>query len=160
MNAGPNQQRRLLELLDKLSKAKRGDPETLRGRDERAFRFDVSGMDGQEHRDVITLFHAGHIDNPSMFGGSPVDTWSSAGIYAYEITADGEEYLEANRYLLQDEPEQWEQTVSSRSRVFIIHGTDPNGYVPQVESVCRQIDLEPVRMMEEPNRGMGLAARR
>ena len=42
------------------------------------------------------------------------------------------------------------------TKVFIIHGTDPNGYVREVEDACRTFGLDPVRMMQQPNRGMSL----
>lgn len=48
----------------------------------------------------MVLFNAGYITSHSFFGISPANHWSSEGIYAYDITEDGEEYLAANRHLL------------------------------------------------------------
>lgn len=157
MTPSPNQQRRLLGLLDKLAGVKRGDPVAMQERMQRTISFGVSGMNGQEHQDIITLFHSGHIESRSYIGHDPVNSWSAEGIYAYEITPDGEEYLEMNRHILEGgSPGEPAATGNAQAAVFIIHGTDRNGYVPQVEDVCRQSGLVPVLMMEQPNRGMGL----
>ena len=156
MTSSPNQQLRLLGLLDKLARIKRGNPEALREKAERSGSFDFAGFDGQEHRDVVVLFNTGHIGSRSLMDGSPANSWSSAGIYAYEITDDGEEYLDAYRHLLGGDPPEQQPMASATAKVFIIHGTDPNGYVGQVEDACRKFGLDPVRMMEQPNRGMTL----
>ncbi len=181
MTPSPNQQRRLLGLLDRLARLKHGDPTVAQERNERRTSFDFSGFDGPEHRDIVVLYNSGYIASPHFMGGNPVNSWSSEGIYAYEITDDGLEYLQTNQHLLSGEenpgpierptatsvsvanrdllsgeenPDPIERTTATR--VFIIHGTDPNGYVPQVEDVCRKFSLDPIRMMEQPNRGMGL----
>ena len=104
----------------------------------------------------MVLFNAGHITSHSLLGVSPANHWSSEGIYAYDITDDGEEYLDANRHLLDGDAPQQQPTRSATAKVFIIHGRDPNGYVPQVEDACRKFGIDPVRTMEQPNRGMGL----
>ena len=157
MTSSPNQQLRLLGLLDRLAGIKRGDPEALREKAERSSSFDFAGFNGQEHRDVVVLFNAGHIGSHSFMGGNPANSWSAEGIYAYEITNDGEEYLDAYRHLLGgDPPQQQPMAASALAKVFIIHGTDPNGHVGQVEDACRKFGLDPVRMTEQPNRGMTL----
>ena len=96
MTPSPSQQRRLLGLLDQLVRIKHGDPTAIKERSERFARFDMAGFDGPEHRDVVVLFNAGHITSHSFLGVSPANHWSSEGIYAYDITDDGEEYLAAN----------------------------------------------------------------
>ena len=158
MTSSPNQQRRLLGLLDKLVRIKRGDPEAVQEQAGRHGSFNFTGFDEQEHRDIVVLFNAGHITSRSFLGGDPGSHWSPVGIYAYEITNDGEEYLDTNRHLLGDGAAQGHPTWArnATAKVFIIHGTDQNGYVREVESMCRQFGLEPIRMMEQPNRGMGL----
>ena len=128
----------------------------MQERSERSARLDFTGFDGPEHRDIVVLFNAGHITSHSLLGVSPANNWSSEGIYAYDITDDGEEYLDANRHLLDGDAPQQQPTRSATAKVFIIHGTDPNGYVLKVEDVCRKFGLDPVRMVEQPNRGMSL----
>ena len=155
MMTGPNQQQRLLELLSKLSKIKRGDPEPIQERNERISSFDFTGFEDQEHRDIVTLYNNGLIRSTSMIS-NPANQWSSEGIYAYVITEDGEDHLGTHGYLLQDDQSPDQPTANSVPRVFIIHGTDPNGYVSQVEKLCHQIGFEPIRMMEQANRGLGL----
>jgi hypothetical protein len=100
MSPSPNQQRRLLGLLDQLVKIKNGDPAAMQESSERSARLDFAGFDGPEHREIVVLFNAGYITSHSFFGISPANHWSSEGIYAYDITEDGEEYLAANRHLL------------------------------------------------------------
>ena len=155
MITSQNQQLRLLELLNKLARLKQGDPQAIQERNERSVNFAFTEMNGPEQRDIATLFNNGLIGSKSIMG-NPANRWSAEGIYAYEMTEDGEEYLNTHQHLLQvDKPARLPAT-GQRPRVFIIHGTDSNGYVTQVETFCRQNDLEPVRMMEQPNRGMGL----
>ena len=156
MTPSPSQQRRLLGLLDQLVRIKHGDPTAIQERSERSARFDFAGLDGPEHRDIVVLFNAGYITDHSFLGVGPANHLYPEGIYAYEITDDGEEYLAANRHLLDGDPPQQQTTRSATAKVFIIHGTDPNGYVREVEDACRTFGLDPVRMMEQPNRGMGL----
>ena len=156
MPPSPNQQLRLLGLLDKLARIKRGDPEAVQEEADRHVSFNFAVFNGQEHRDVVVLFNAGHITSHSFMGGNPANHWSSQGIYAYGITDDGEDYLETHRHLLDGDPHQERPTRSATAKVFIIHGTDPNGYVREVEDLCRQFGLEPIRMMEQPNRGRGM----
>ena len=155
MMASPNQQRRLLELLDKLDRLKRGDPQAEQERQQRITSMDLTGMDGPEHRDIVTL-HGNGLISSRHFMASPANSWSSEGIYAYEMTTDGEEFLNSQRHVLEPAKTVEQSATSQTSRVFIIHGTDPNGYVSQVETVCRQNGLDPVGMMEQPNQGLGL----
>ena len=155
MMASPNQQRRLLELLVKLDRLKRGDPQAEQERHQRISSMDFTGMDGPEHRDIVTLHGNGLIRSRHSMA-SPANVWSSEGIYAYELTTDGEEFLNSQRQALEPTKAVEQSAASQTSRVFIIHGTDPNGYVSQVETVCRQNGLDPVRMMEQPNQGLGL----
>ena len=156
MTPSLSQQRRLLGLLDKLSRIKRGDPEAVQEEADRHLGFGSTGFGGQEHRDIVVLFNSGHITSRSFLGGNPANRWSSEGIYAYEITNDGEEYFDAYRHMLGGDPPQQQPMPSATAKVFIIHGTDPNGYVGQVDDACRKFGLDPVRMMEQPNRGMVL----
>ena len=156
MTPSPNQQLRLLGLLEKLVRIKRGDPEAVQEEADRHSGFGSTGFGEQEHRDIVVLFNSGHITSHSSMGISPANYWSSEGIYAYGITDDGEDYLETHRHILDGDPPQEQPTRSATATVFIIHGTDPNGYVREVESVCRQCGLEPIRMMEQPNRGRGM----
>ncbi len=155
MITGQNQQLRLLKLLNKLARLKQGDPQAVQERNERSINFTLTEMDGPEHRDIATLYNNGLIGSKSMMG-NPANQWSTEGVYAYEITEDGEEYLNTHEHLLQVDKPAKQPAIGQRPRVFIIHGTDPNSYVSQVETICRQNGLEPVRMMEQPNRGMGL----
>ena len=176
MTYSPNQQLRRLRLLDKLAGVKREDPAALTERSTRLSSFDMFGRGGQEHQDIIALFRAGYIANRSFFSHNPTVQWSPEGIFAYDITAAGEEFLELNRYLLDDgalpvlfppvtfsqaaEParqdEYVEPSATSQATVFIIHGTDPNGYVRVVEDACRKFDLNSKRMMDQPNQGRTL----
>ena len=156
MTHSPNQQLRLLGLLEKLVRIKRGYPEAVQEEADRHLGYGSTEFGGQEHRDIVVLFNAGHITSHSFMGINPTNNWSSEGIYAYGITDDGEDYLETHRNLLDGDPPQRQPTRSATAKVFIIHGTDPNDYVREVESVCHQFGLEPIRMMEQPNRGMTL----
>ncbi|MCY4559016.1 MAG: nucleotide-binding protein [Chloroflexi bacterium] len=156
MTLSPSQQRRLLGLLDRLARLKRGDPEAIQEEADGHSRFDFAGFGGQEHQDIVVLFHAGHIASRSFMGGDPASRWSPEGIYAYEITNDGEEYLDAYRHLLGGDPPQQQPVPNAAAKAFIIHGTDPNGYVDQVEDACRNFGLDPVRMMEQSNQGRTL----
>ena len=57
MMASPNQQRRLLELLDKLDRLKRGDPQAEQDRNQRITSMDLAGMNGpraSRHRHLCT----------------------------------------------------------------------------------------------------------
>ena len=149
--ASPNQQRRLLELLDKLDRLKRGDPQAEQDRNQRITSMDLAGMNGPEHRDIVTL-HGNGLISSRHFMASPANSWSSEGIYSYELTTDGEEFLNSQRHLLEPGKTVEQAATSQTSRVFIIHGTDPNDYVSQVETVCRQNGLDPIRMMEHPTK--------
>jgi hypothetical protein len=146
----------LLDLLERLVRLKHGDPTVVQERSERQSSVGVSGFDGPEHRDIVVLYNAGYIASPRFMGGNPANRWSPEGIYAYEITDDGLEYLQDNWHIIRGDPSPDPSARPTPAEVFIIHGTDPNGYVPQVEDVCRKFGLDPIRMMEQPNRGLGL----
>ena len=152
---GPNQQPRLLGLLEKLRKFKHGDPQSVAERDQRFTSSEFTGFGGQEHRDIITLYNNGLIKSVA-YTTNPENQWSSLGIFDYEITEDGEDYLIANSHNIEQTQTPASPAINQPPRVFIIHGTDPNGYVPQVEQVCRQLGLNPFKMMDEPNQGSGL----
>ncbi len=85
MMISPNQQPRLLGLLDKLDKLNRGDPQIVQERDERMASFEITGWRIQEHRDIITLYNNGLITSIS-FAANPENQWSSQGIYDYRLT--------------------------------------------------------------------------
>ncbi len=63
--------------------------------------FELAGMNGPEHRDIVTLFNNGLIRSRHSLLDNPANQWSSAGIYAYDITDDGKDYLNEHRHLLQ-----------------------------------------------------------
>ena len=132
MMASPNQQRRLLELLDKLDRLKRGDPQAEQDRNQRITSMDLAGMDGPEHRDIVTLHGNGLISSRHFMASHGKQlvirrhlrirtNHRRRGVPQLPTTPAG---TRQNRRTSSN---------SQTSRVFIIHGTDPNGYVSQVE---------------------------
>ena len=156
MLASEGQRLRLLKLLQLLEKKETGDVETIAAANKRALNFDHMGFENQEHRDIVTLHSASMIHSNQI--RDPRNQITSAGIFAFQLTNDGRAFLNENRALLIPNISERQNTngVQGGGRVFIIHGTDRDGYVQDVEALCRQHKLVPVRMMEEPNYGQTL----
>ncbi len=140
------QMRRLIELLQQLADYEAGDPDATDAAHNhyRSFNFD---MTSQERQDTVTLHRYGLISHPDPFW-DPSSHITPLGIYAYNLTDDGRALLDENVGMAH--PSKTDPTA------FIAHGSDPNGYVPQVEETCRMIGITPVRMMEQPNQGQTL----
>ena len=130
--------------------------ETIAAANKRALNFDHMGFENQEHRDIVTLHSASMIHSNQI--KDPRNQITSAGIFAFQLTNDGRAFLNENRALLIPNISERQNTNGAQGggRVFIIHGTDRDGYVKDVEALCRQHKLVPVRMMEEPNYGQTL----
>ena len=152
-----SQRARLASLLESLVNKENGDPETLAEEQRRTAGFGINfDIHSQENSDIQILLANGFISHPHYM--NPQNVYSAAGIFAYTITEDGRDFLREYKEVPTPSQAVQSQTTSEngRPKVFIIHGTDPNGYLPQVENVCRDAGLDPIRMMNEPNRGMTL----
>ena len=148
MTSGP-QLARFLTLLEKLVKRQEGDPGTLEDERIRSFSFDLSGMDGEEHRDIVALYNNGLIRGTS-FSHNPANQWSAAGIYAYEITPDGVAFLDENRQPVPNH--EGNQRKIQQNKAFVAMWFDPSmteAYETGIEPALVALGYEPVRIDQD-----------
>lgn len=142
---------RLLTLLKKLQAKENNDPDANAEFEER-YRNIFSGarLDDQEHKDIVFLFNQNLIES-KQYGINPSNVYSPIGIYGYSLSDDGRAYLAQNEQTTEDP-----NPGNAVTKIFIIHGTDRNGIVPQVQEFCKLLGATPIRMMEEPNNSQTL----
>ena len=153
MSMGKEQERRLMELLDKLASREAGElvPAVT------AFMFSMPDLNGQEHTDVITLAHMGWIRSRRGFS-DVTNTWSAEGIYAFDLTEDGRAALTAWNSLTNNEanPSGNDQEQQSQPMIMVIHGSR-DGLVPQVVADirlwCFERGLRAYKAADLPNSG-------
>lgn len=148
-----SQRERLVKLLQQLEAKESGNTSEEKERRRRSF-FQEIQLDSQEHQDIQILYNRDFIRHNNSFQ-TPANTVSSMGIFDYHLTDDGRTFL-AEYHATTNVAEVQHSAHGSQPntlRVFIGHGTDPNGYVPQVVKICREMGAEPVQMIDEPNLG-------
>ena len=152
MSMGKEQERRLMELLGKLAAREAGesipDLMTLMSR--------TLDFNGQEHTDAITLSYMGWIRSSRGFS-DVTNTWSSEGIYAFDLTEDGRTALDAWNSSVANEAEpSGNQIRQSRPMIMVIHGSS-EGRVPQVvEDIriwCFEHGVDAYKAADLPNSG-------
>ena len=128
MSMGKEQERRLMELLSKLSAREAGEPvPNPIGSMPR-----MPDFGGQEHTDAKTLVYLGWIRSRRGFT-DVTNSWSAEGIFAFNLTDDGKAALEAWNSSLNTETGHSgnENGVRTRPLVMVIHGSS-DGQVPRV----------------------------
>ena len=153
MSMSKEQERRLMELLGRLAAREAGEPvDDL----ERSV-FGIPDFNGQEHTDAITLSHMGWIRSRQAFR-DVANTWSSEGIYAFDLTEDGKAALDDWDSEIGHEVDVNSNTQGRRSRpmVMVVHGST-EGRVPQVVDDirlwCFEHGIEAYKAADLPNSG-------
>ena len=133
MLMGKEQKRRLMELLGKLAAREVGEPVS----DLTGLTIGALDFGGQEHTDAKTLAYMGWIRSRQGFM-DVANTWSAEGIYAFNLTEDGKEALDAWNSLADDEVNLTNNNQQQRSRpmIMVVHGSR-EGRVPQVVTEIR-----------------------
>lgn len=138
----PQQQNRFVVLLNQLEKFTNADPATIervQNMEDNPSRDTADPVIRQEDQDINSLVSMGLISNPIV---APL---YQLGIFAYELTSDGRDYL---------------VTKGPIPTAFIIHGSDKDGNIPdivrEVDQVCRQNAVNPERAQNQTNLGLTL----
>ena len=143
-----SQLKRHLILLDKLNRKRLGEPSAQDDVESRLndFRFE---WDSDERRDAITLYNQGLIKTNAL-GVIPTTAWSSSGIYDYDITPDGIEYLNENWQNLSN------QTATSvndgQKTAFVAMWFDDSmneAYESGIEPALLILGYQPIRIDED-----------
>ena len=159
MTMGHEQEQRLMTLLSKLEGGDSGAPSIEEERERGIRAFQMPEFGGQEHNDAKTLDFMGWIHSP-RFGTNLSNSWSSEGIYDFNITEDGKAALEAWRASNSSNEESVEIQIApsqqSRPKVMLVHGSQ-NGQVPQIVDKirlwCFDHDLDAYKAADRPNSG-------
>ncbi len=142
-----SQLKRHLMLLDKLNRKRLGDQSALDDEQSRLNDFRLE-WDSDEHRDAIILYNQGMIKSQSW--GIPTNEWSASGIYGYEITEDGIEYLNKNR---RDSSSQTLTSVNDGQRTaFVAIWFDDSmneAYEAGIEPALLRLGYQPIRIDED-----------
>ena len=122
--------------------------------------FSMPDFNGQEHNDAKTLVHMGWIRSRRGFSDI-TNSWSSEGIYAFDLTNDGRAVL-AEWNASQDVDNESTETDSIPSRqtsrpfVMMIHGSQDGQIWPIVDQIrlwCFERGLEAYKAADIPNAG-------
>ena len=134
MSMGKEQERRLMELLGKLAAREAGAQPIA---DLTGLMDGVLGLGGQEHTDAITLNHMGWIRHRMPYQ-DVTNSWSSEGIYAFDLTEDGRAVLDTGNSSVDAEANPSGNAMERRSQpsIMVIHGSQ-EGNVPQVVNDIR-----------------------
>ena len=154
MSMGKEQERRLMELLGKLAAREAGAQPIA---DLTGLMDGVLGFGGQEHTDAITLNHMGWIRHRMPYQ-DVTNSWSSEGIYAFDLTEDGRAAWEL--WNSSTEVGANSKGISPQQRdhslVMVIHGSQ-DGNVPQVVDAirlwCFEQGLAAYKAIDIPNSG-------
>ena len=153
MPMGKEQERRLMDLLGKLVARDAGEPIP----DRTGLISRTPDFNGQEHTDAITLSHMGWIRSRQGFSDVS-NTWSTDGIYTFDLTEDGKAALEAWNSSVGDEgnPSGNDQKRQSRPVIMVIHGSRERSVPQVVDDIrlwCFERDLEAYKAADRPNVG-------
>ena len=157
MTISGEQKQRLLGHLRKLAARDAGAPTP-----------DISDMmsagflfNSQDQTDAVTLVNMGWIKS-RHFGHNPANSWSSEGIYAFDLTDDGRamlsEWEQAATAASEAQSNESETGIATGERpsVMMIHGSK-GGVVPSiVDSIrlwCFERDLPAYKAADTPNAG-------
>ena len=153
MSMSKEQERRLMGLLGELAAREAGqstpDPTELM--------FRALDFNGQEHTDAVTLVHMGWIRSRRGFS-NVTNTWSTNGIYAFDLTEDGKAALDEWNSSIGEEadPGGGNQGLRSRPVIMVVHGSR-EGSVPQVVDDirlwCFEHGVEAYKAADLPNSG-------
>lgn len=137
---------RFLALLQKLQAMENNDPAAIAEFEARSWNMSA-GMqfNDREHKDIKVLFNQGLIESTRHLV-NPYSIYNPIGIYDYRLSADGRAYLTQNEQATEDP-----NPTNVTPKIFIIHGTDKNGIVPQVMKVCQMLGAAPFRMIDQPS---------
>ena len=157
---GHDQLERLMILLRKLEARDSGDPAAIEERNHRVTSFDMPDFNGQEHNDAKTLVSMGWIINPQPFGTNIANSWSSEGIYAFNLTEDGKAALETWRQssagIQETVATQTNARQDTRPQVMVIHGSR-NGKIPpivdEIRLWCYDQGLDARKAIDHPDSG-------
>ena len=114
-------------------------------------------FDGQEHRDARTLVHLGWIRHKHQFTDI-ANSWSAAGIYAFNLTEDGRAALDAWNSSIDSGANLSDDGHERRTRpmIMVVHGSK-NGHVPSVVDEirlwCFERGLDAYKAADLPNSG-------
>ncbi len=155
MSMSTEQLQRLMELLGKLAE---NDPLVREAEISQRIRSMAFELDGPEHRDARTLFHLGWIRSRRHFGASIENSWSSEGIYAFDLTDDGRAVYEEwrSKQVVSTEDGGRSQILGDRPLIMMIHGST-DGVVPRVVDDirlwCYDQKLDARKAADYPNLG-------
>ena len=156
---GREQQERLIALLRKLEDRDAGDANAIEEQNQRMWQFGMSEERQQEQTDVLLLLHMGWIESKS-YGTNWHQTWSTQGIYGYELSEDGESVLdlwdESNNDV--DELDEPQRTPHDRERplVMLVHGSSDGVVPPIVDTIrlwCFEQGMDAYKAADHPNYG-------
>lgn len=153
-----SQRNRLTALLEMLEGKEQGKPESLEEENRRRNDWSAINPESQENRDIQILLQNGLIIDPRHPWGTTSMQFTNIGIFAYQLTEDGRTFVAENRdaFNTATETKPIATQQSGKPKIFIIHGTDENGYADEVTKVCRNLGAEPFTMMEQPGDGRTL----